>query len=46
MVVTLLLIAKPWVRRAVARIERTELTATLQLAIMLAVVLPLLRRSA
>ncbi|MES1204576.1 MAG: MgtC/SapB family protein [Pseudomonadota bacterium] len=40
--VTLLLISKPWMRRFVARIERRELTATLQLAIMLAVVLPLL----
>jgi uncharacterized membrane protein (DUF4010 family) len=42
LVVTLLLIAKPWVRSFVARIERRELTATLQLAIMLAIVLPLL----
>ena len=42
LVVTLLLIAKPWVRKLVAHIERRELTATLQLAIMLAIVLPLL----
>ncbi|MBC8132156.1 MAG: MgtC/SapB family protein, partial [Deltaproteobacteria bacterium] len=41
-VVTLLLISKSWVRRVVANIERRELIATLQLAIMLAVVLPLL----
>lgn len=40
--VTLLLISKPWMRKFVARMERRELTATLQLAIMLAVVLPLL----
>ena len=39
---TLLLIAKPWVRRTVPKLRRVELTATLQLAIVLAVVLPLL----
>jgi uncharacterized membrane protein (DUF4010 family) len=40
--VTLLLFAKPWVRLLVANIERRELTATLQLAIMMAIVLPVL----
>jgi uncharacterized membrane protein (DUF4010 family) len=40
--VSLLLISKPWVRRFVAQLERRELMATIQLAIMLAIVLPLL----
>jgi uncharacterized membrane protein (DUF4010 family) len=40
--VTLLLIAKPFFRRAIPRLRRVELTATLQLALVLAVVLPLL----
>jgi len=40
--VTLLLLAKPWFRRQIPRLRRIELTATLQLAIVLAVVLPLL----
>lgn len=40
--VTLLLIAKPWFRRTIPKLRRVELTATLQLAIVLAVVLPLL----
>jgi uncharacterized membrane protein (DUF4010 family) len=42
LVVTFLLIAKPWVRSLVAHIERRELLAALQLAILLAIVLPLL----
>jgi uncharacterized membrane protein (DUF4010 family) len=42
LIITLLLIAKPWVRFLVARIDRRELLATLQLAIMLAIVLPFL----
>jgi uncharacterized membrane protein (DUF4010 family) len=42
LVVTLLLLAKPWFRRQIPRLRRIELTATLQLAIVLAVVLPLL----
>lgn len=40
--ITLLLLAKPWFRRTIPRLRRVELTATLQLAIVLAVVLPLL----
>ena len=40
--VTLLLLAKPWFRRTIPKLRRVELTATLQLAIVLAVVLPLL----
>lgn len=40
--VTMLLIAKPWFRRTIPRLRRVELTATVQLAIVLAVVLPLL----
>lgn len=39
---TLLLIAKPWFRTMVPRLRRVELTATLQLAIAIAVVVPLL----
>lgn len=39
---TLLLIAKPWVRQVVPKLRRMDLTATLQLLIVLAVVLPLL----
>jgi uncharacterized membrane protein (DUF4010 family) len=42
LVTTMLLIAKPFVRRTVPKLRRVELTATLQLAIVLAVVLPLL----
>jgi uncharacterized membrane protein (DUF4010 family) len=42
LVITFLLISKPWVRRTVPKLRRVELTATLQLAIILAVVLPLL----
>jgi len=40
--VTLLLFAKPWFRRMIPRLRRVELTAAVQLAIVLAVVLPLL----
>ncbi len=40
--VTLLLISKPWVRSMLVRVRRVELTAALQLAIVLAIVLPLL----
>lgn len=39
---TLLLISKPWMHSLVARLRRVELTATLQLLILLAIVLPLL----
>src|SRR5215510_4596333 len=39
---TLLLISKPWVRSLVPALRRVELTSTLQLAILLAIVLPLL----
>ncbi len=42
LMITLLLIAKPWFRRTIPKLRRVELTATLQLAIVLAVVLPLL----
>jgi len=40
--VTLLLLAKPWFRRTIPRLRRAELLSTLQLAIVFAVVLPLL----
>lgn len=40
--VTTLLVAKPWFRRTIPRLRRAELTGTVQLAIVLAVVLPLL----
>lgn len=39
---TLLLISKPWFRVLVPRMRRVDLTATLQLLILLAIVLPLL----
>jgi uncharacterized membrane protein (DUF4010 family) len=39
---TLLLISKPWFRVLVPRMRRIDLTATLQLLILLAIVLPLL----
>lgn len=42
LVVTLLLVAKPWFRRTIPRLRQVELAATVQLAIVLAVVLPLL----
>lgn len=42
LVVTTLLVAKPWFRRTIPRLRHVELTATVQLAIVLAVVLPLL----
>jgi uncharacterized membrane protein (DUF4010 family) len=42
LVVTLLLVAKPWFRRTIPRLRQVELTAALQLAVALAVVLPLL----
>lgn len=42
LVVTLLLLAKPWFRRTIPRLRRIELSATLQFVIVLAVVLPLL----
>ncbi|MBK7828080.1 MgtC/SapB family protein [Nannocystis sp.] len=42
LVITLLLLAKPWFRRTIPRLRRIELSATLQLVIVLAVVLPLL----
>lgn len=38
----LLLLSKPWVRAMVPRLKRIELSATLQLLIVLAIVLPLL----
>lgn len=39
---TLLLLSKPWTRLLIPRLRRVELTATLQLLIVLAIVLPLL----
>lgn len=39
---TVLLISKPWVRHVVPRLRRQELTGTLQLLVVLAIVLPLL----
>ncbi|MBL9106413.1 MAG: MgtC/SapB family protein [Myxococcales bacterium] len=42
LVVTLLLVAKPWFRRTIPRLRQVELSATVQLAVVLAVVLPLL----
>jgi uncharacterized membrane protein (DUF4010 family) len=41
-VTTLLLISKPWFGRLVPKLHRVDLTASLQIAILLAVVLPLL----
>ncbi|MCB9564697.1 MAG: DUF4010 domain-containing protein [Kofleriaceae bacterium] len=38
----LLLIAKPWMQDAVVRLRRLELTATIQLLVLVAIVLPLL----
>lgn len=43
---TLLLISKPWFRSLVPRVRRVDLTATLQLLILLAIVLPLLPEEA
>jgi uncharacterized membrane protein (DUF4010 family) len=43
---TLLLISKPWFRAVVPRMRRVDLTATLQLLILLAIVLPLLPEQA
>jgi uncharacterized membrane protein (DUF4010 family) len=40
--VTLLLISKPWFARWVPKLRRVDLTASLQIAILLAIVLPLL----
>lgn len=42
LVTTLLLISKPWFRALVPRMRRVDFTATLQLLILLAIVLPLL----
>ncbi len=42
LITTLLLISKPWVRSVVPALRRAELTSALQLAIVLAIVLPLL----
>jgi uncharacterized membrane protein (DUF4010 family) len=42
LVVTLLLVAKPWFRRTIPRLRQVELAGTVQLAVILAVVLPLL----
>jgi uncharacterized membrane protein (DUF4010 family) len=42
LVTTLLLLSKPWFSSLVPRLRRVELTATLQLGIVLAIVLPLL----
>jgi len=39
---TLLLISKPWVRELVVKLRRVELTATLQLLVLLGIVLPML----
>lgn len=41
---TVLLFSKPWVRKTLPKLRRTEITATLQLLVVLAVVLPLLPR--
>ncbi len=38
----LLLVSKPWTRHAVVRMRRLELTATVQLLVLVAIVLPLL----
>jgi uncharacterized membrane protein (DUF4010 family) len=43
---TLLLISKPWFRMVVPRMRRVDLTATLQLLILLAIILPLLPEEA
>jgi uncharacterized membrane protein (DUF4010 family) len=43
---TALLISKPWLLAVMPRLRRVDLTATLQLAIVLAIVLPLLPRTA
>lgn len=43
---TLLLISKPWFRAILPRMRRVDLTATLQLLILLAIVLPLLPEEA
>jgi uncharacterized membrane protein (DUF4010 family) len=43
---TLLLISKPWFRALLPRMRRVDLTATLQLLILLAIVLPLLPKEA
>jgi len=43
---TLLLISKPWFRRLVPRMRRMDLTSTLQLLILLAIVLPVLPEQA
>ncbi len=42
LVTAFLLLSKPWVRNLVPRLKRIELSATLQLLIVLAIVLPLL----
>ncbi len=42
LVTTLLLVSKPLVRNFVARMRRVEITATLQLLVLLAIVLPML----
>ena len=39
---TLLLVSKPWTRRFVVHLRRIEITATLQLLLLVAIVLPLL----
>jgi uncharacterized membrane protein (DUF4010 family) len=39
---TLLLVSKPWMRRFVTHLRRIEITATLQLLLLVAIVLPLL----
>jgi uncharacterized membrane protein (DUF4010 family) len=43
---TALLISKPWLLSVLPKLRRVDLTATLQLAIVLAIVLPLLPRTA
>lgn len=42
LVIVLLLISKPWMRGAVVRLRRLEITATVQLLVLLALVLPML----
>jgi uncharacterized membrane protein (DUF4010 family) len=39
---TILLVSKPWMRRFVVHLRRIEITATLQLVLLVAIVLPLL----
>jgi uncharacterized membrane protein (DUF4010 family) len=42
LITTLLLVSKPWFRTVIPRLERMDLTSTLQLLILVAIVLPIL----